>query len=297
VQSAARALPGRLLFVSDANVWVLERGQSRRLTPDRISRQPSWSHDGQKIALVKVYTSGSDLWIMDADGTNSQELTDFSYRPEAQQSYALRPAWLPDGAGLLYVSEQGSQDPQLWLLSLDDRRRRRFLAPLGDGAGGIDAPTFSPDGATLAVTRFQPGQGPASRSQIWLWSMPGGPWRQVTQSPEGAYDPGWSPDGQRLAFAVRNAGRHDLWIARADGSGARQVTTAGVCRAPAWSPDGTWLAYLSAQGGTFDVWAVPVGPETGAPTGADGPAFGPSGAARQITKGGVVDAGSGLAWA
>src|SRR5581483_6628032 len=72
----ARDLPGRLLVVADANIWLLERGHSTRLTPDRISRQPSWSHDGRKIAHSKLSTSGSDLWIMDADGSSSEQLTD-----------------------------------------------------------------------------------------------------------------------------------------------------------------------------------------------------------------------------
>src|SRR4029453_18332040 len=185
----AKALPGRLLFVSDANVWVLERGQAQRLTPDRTTRPPVWSRDGQRIALVKIYASSSDLWVMDADGANSEELTDFSYRQEALQSYALRPAWLPDGAGLLYLSEQGSQDVQLWQLSLADRRRRRYLPPVGDGLGGVDAPAFSPDGATPAVPGFLSAQGPPWRSQIWLWPVASGSWRQVTSAQDGAYDP------------------------------------------------------------------------------------------------------------
>ncbi len=297
VLAPARSLSGRLLFVSDSDVWLLERGQAQRLTPDRISRQPSWSRDGKRIALAKVYGSGSDLWVMDADGGNSEELTDFSYREERQQSYALRPTWLPDGAGLLYLNEQGSQDVQLWALAFADRRRRRFLPPVADGLGGVDAPVFSPDGATLAVTGFLPLPAHPGRPQVWLWSLPNGPWRPATASPEGAYDPVWSPDGQRLAYTVRAAGRHDIWIAGANGSVPRQVTTSGACRAPAWSPDGSWLGFLSAQGGTFDLWTVPLGAEPGAPAGAEPPPLVPAGAARQVTRGGLIDAGSGLSWA
>ncbi|HEX2032684.1 MAG TPA: hypothetical protein VHS99_00735 [Chloroflexota bacterium] len=297
----ARTLGGRLLFVSDANIWLVEQGHARRLTDDRISRQPSWSRDGQKIALVKVYTSGSDLWMMDPDGGNSAELTDFSYREERLQSYAWHPLWLPDGTALLYLSEQGSQDQQLWRLTLADRRRQRALAPAGDGLGGLDVPKLSPDGRTLAVASFQAGRGPANRSQIWTWTFPNGPWQQVTDAPEGAYDPDWSPDGQRLAYVVRRAGRHDVWVAGADGRGARQVTTAGVCRAPAWSPDGTTVAYLSAQGGTFDVWLVPVAPplppEAPEPTAEPGVASGAAGPAQPLTRGGLLDAASGIAWA
>ena len=96
---------------------------------------------------------------------------------------------------------------------------------------------------------------------------------------------------------MRAAGRHDIWIAGANGSAPRQVTTSGACRAPAWSPDGSWLGFLSAQGGTFDVWTVPLGAEPGAQAGAEPPPLVPAGAARQITRGGLIDAGSGLSWA
>ena len=85
----------------------------------------------------------------------------------------------------------------------------------------------------------------------------------------------WSPDGQRLAYTVRRAGRHDIWIAGANGAVPRQVTTSGACRAPAWSPDGSWLGFLSAQGGTFDLWTVPLGAEPGAPAGAEPPRWSP----------------------
>ncbi|MGH2354880.1 MAG: TolB family protein, partial [Chloroflexota bacterium] len=103
--------------------------------------------------------------------------------------------------------------------------------------------------------------------------------------------------GRRLAYTVRHAGRHDVWASLLDGSGAHPVTSAGLCRAPAWSPDGAWLAYLSAQGGTFDVWAVPAPAEaagTVPPSGTPSPTA-PT-APRQITKGGLLDAASGIAW-
>jgi TolB protein len=294
ISGAARTLPGRLVFVSDANLWLLERGQVRRLTADRLSRQPAWSRDGTRLAHVKLWTSGSDLWLIDADGGHPEELTSFTTRPEAQQSYALRPVWWPDGSRLIYLSEEGSQDAQLWQLTLAGRRRQRFLAPAADGLGGLDTPRLSADGLTLAVASFQPGRGPAGRSQVWTIALAGGRWRQVTEASDGAYDPDWSPDGRRLAYTARRAGRHDVWISQADGSNAYQVTTAGMCRAPAWSPDGAWLTYLSAQTGTFELWAVPA-PAEGSSAGASGTS--PPAGAQQLTRGALADAASGIAWA
>ncbi|HEU5314799.1 MAG TPA: hypothetical protein VFX49_01725, partial [Chloroflexota bacterium] len=203
----AATLPGRLLFVADANVWLMERGQLRAVTNDRVSRQPSWSRDGQRIALTKLWTSGADLWAVDPHGRDAQELTDFTYREDARQNYALQPIWASDNSRLYFLSQEGSQDTQLWQVTLADRRRQRFLSH-GERFGGIDHPRLSPDGRTLAVASYQPGRGPAGRSQIWTYALPAGPWRQLTEHPGGAYDPEWSPDG-RLAFTVRapDAGR------------------------------------------------------------------------------------------
>jgi dipeptidyl aminopeptidase/acylaminoacyl peptidase len=60
-----------------------------------------------------------------------------------------------------------------------------------------------------------------------------------------------SPDGQRIAYVVtriddkKHAYRSALWVAAADGSGARRFTTETASTgSPTWSPDGTWLAFV-----------------------------------------------------
>jgi dipeptidyl aminopeptidase/acylaminoacyl peptidase len=65
--------------------------------------------------------------------------------------------------------------------------------------------------------------------------------------------PAFSPDGTRVAFTVREAFSRPgegvssrIWIAAADGSGARQATRGPRAdTSPRWSPDGRSLAFLS----------------------------------------------------
>ena len=65
--------------------------------------------------------------------------------------------------------------------------------------------------------------------------------------------PAFSPDGTMIACAVEAnytlpgaAARSRIWIAAADGSGAREATRGpGADTAPLWSPDGSTLAFLS----------------------------------------------------
>ena len=68
------------------------------------------------------------------------------------------------------------------------------------------------------------------------------PWRL-----DGSFHPTWSPDGARIAFntGLDNAPR--VYIARADGSGARAITRPRLfASAPASSPDGRLIAIIGA---------------------------------------------------
>ncbi|MGH2370115.1 MAG: LpqB family beta-propeller domain-containing protein [Chloroflexota bacterium] len=301
---AAANLAGRLLYVGDSDIWLWQQGNARRLTRDRVSRQPAWSPDGQQIAHVKIDVNSSELWVMDADGANSRQLTHNYSSERVRNNWAFRPVWWPDGTRLLYLTEETTHDLMLWQITLDGRTRRPFLT-IPDMEGGIDMPSISPDGTRLAIVTYR---GPGVRSQVWTYTLPNGPWRQLTEWPDGAYDPAWSPDGTRLAYTRRHDGRHDVWLMDADGANPQPVTESGAARAPCWSPDGRSLAFISAETGGFDLWVAPVPlplPPLPAPTAtaATAPAAGGARAgkaklpaARQLTRGADLDAVSGLSW-
>ena len=78
-------------------------------------------------------------------------------------------------------------------------------------------------------------------------------------------DPQPSPDGSKVLFALRttdleaNAGRWDLWLVNADGSGLRQLTThkSGDTNGR-WSPDGRSIYFLSSRSGTSQIWKLAI---------------------------------------
>ncbi|HEX4419809.1 MAG TPA: S9 family peptidase [Kofleriaceae bacterium] len=82
-------------------------------------------------------------------------------------------------------------------------------------------------------------------------------------------EPAVSPDGKWLAFAVRdtdvdaNRGRYDVWLAAADGSSVKQLTTHPENdQDPQWSADGAWIYFLSSRSGSAQVWRIrPAGGE------------------------------------
>ncbi len=78
-------------------------------------------------------------------------------------------------------------------------------------------------------------------------------------------DPAVSPDGTMVAFTVKttdlaaNRGRTDIYLASADGSNLRRLTTneAGDSQGR-WSPDGGSLYFLSSRSGSQQVWRISI---------------------------------------
>jgi dipeptidyl aminopeptidase/acylaminoacyl peptidase len=98
------------------------------------------------------------------------------------------------------------------------------------------------------------------RSHVWLVSAEGGDARQLTYGERGESSPQWSPDGRFISFtAARGTGagedapRTQIWLMRADGGEAWQLTTVkdGVS-GYIWSHDGSKIAFLSTDSLTRD---------------------------------------------
>jgi Tol biopolymer transport system component len=71
------------------------------------------------------------------------------------------------------------------------------------------------------------------------------------------HSPAFSPDGTRLAFVRESGGNAEIYVANADGSQPRRLTTSpGADYNPAWSPDGTRIAFASNRGGLFKIYVM-----------------------------------------
>lgn len=119
---------------------------------------------------------------------------------------------------------------------------------------------LSPDGRQLAyvlATRsLDPAARPAdddakggwkSEKQVVLLDLSSRQARTLTQGPEAPAAPRWSPDGRRLAFLRKVAGKVALQVLALDGGEARTVDTGEL--EPVlfrWSPDGGAFAVTAA---------------------------------------------------
>jgi serine/threonine protein kinase len=90
--------------------------------------------------------------------------------------------------------------------------------------------------------------------EIWLMNNDGSDIQQVTNIPEGACQPRWSPDGLRLVFispCTRQQSYYpgaSLFLINADGSGLTPLPNVpGGDYDPSWSPDGKHIAFTSLR--------------------------------------------------
>jgi Tol biopolymer transport system component len=218
----------RIAFASERDgnpeIYVVnaDGGGVTRLTNDPApDSQPSWSPDGRRIifASERLVQARTDIWVMNADGSNQVRLWEA----------ALRPVYSPDGRLIAGIFRFG-QFMYLGVMSADGAAGPR---PLLEVYMHND-PAWSPDGRRIAFE----GIVDADSSEIMTINADGSNLVDLTKTPKivDRY-PTWSPDGSRIAFVSAGEGNDDIYVMNADGSNAVRLTDSPAWDAmPDWSP-------------------------------------------------------------
>jgi TolB protein len=180
------------------------------------------------------------------------------------------PTWAPDGRTIVYTSSQGGY-LGLWMRQIDGGQALHI------GLEGVDEDqaAYSPDGSSIA---FVSARNNGGRLEVFrggremesyayggngdLFVMPGLGGTAVKVADD-AYDPSWSPDGQRIAFRSARNGNWRLYTVRVSDRvvemvGGVEPRVVGI----SWSPDGQWIAYTAGES-TASGWDLYVVPATG----------------------------------
>ncbi|MYF92160.1 MAG: hypothetical protein F4184_08655 [Gemmatimonadetes bacterium] len=253
------------------DVWIMNADGSDlvNLTQGRHAHciSPAWSPDGTKIAYLAFskapasvldYSIG-DVWVMDADGGNPQQMGSLT-NPGSDELI-----WAEDGSSIYFINYR-TGGSEVFVVALDGSgsslmdwreaawivkgsRDNRGLSP--DRTKQADVVLQDSEGdAYLYLAIFAPGEVPQPSEQIEdllnridfrVIPIPDLPYQQAELEPgwfiSATPGPTWSPDSMKIAFSADNEqGDQEVWVVDIDGSNLVNLTDGLGGDYPAWQP-------------------------------------------------------------
>ncbi len=228
------------------------------LNVPRLS-DPQLSADGAQLLYVLAEADWdaneriSQIWRIDADGTNTIQLT---HRTES----ARAPRWAPDGSRIAFLTTRGDDTTkQLYLLQNGGGEARRVF----DHATAVSGIEWAPDGDTIYflapdektderqarleaeddVYAFEENYEPV---HLWKVSVSDGEASRITQGDFSVRGYRLSRDGTKIVLRrapapILEVGDDtEVWIMDADGQDALRLTDNGIAESGGeLSPDGS----------------------------------------------------------
>jgi len=242
-------------LLGDIYTIPIAGGEARALTSGiPWDMQPRYSPDGKWIAFTSDRAGGDNIWIMDHDGKNLQQVTKESFRlPNS-------PAWTPDSQYIAarknYTGTRSGGAGEIWIWHRTGgdglQMTKRATEQKDEGE-----PAFSPDGRYLYWSAdTTPGKifeyNKDVNGQIYVikrLDRDTGKIVSYVTGPGGSIRPTPSPDGKSLAFIRRIRYKSTLFVKDIESGIERpiwdglerdmQETWAihGVYPGMAWTPD------------------------------------------------------------
>ncbi len=239
------------IYVMDAN-----GGNQQNLTNHPAGdSSPSWSPDGKRIVfssdrdrLLDIHGfPTSEIYVMDADGENPQNLTN-------NRADDWSPSWSPDGKRIVFMSYRDGHfigdfediTSEIYVMDVDGGNQQR----LTENRKNDESPSWSPDGTRIVFSSDRKGDW--VNYEIYVMDDDGGNLQRLTENRDDDGGPSWSPDGKRIVFSSDRDGNSEIYVMDADGGNLQNLTN---------HPDGDlgpeWLNTpfsVSPTGKKFTIW-------------------------------------------
>jgi uncharacterized repeat protein (TIGR01451 family) len=200
---------------------------------------PSWSGDGSKIAFVVGDGETSDVWTMNADCSNRQQLT------QNFNSYA--PSWSPDGSRIAFASYHENSADNLYLIDADGQNQVKLNIVNAELIGRY-APSWTPDSSKVIFLGEKVVNGLRRGDYYQADANNSGATTPITQL-NNLFDrvpAAISPDGYKIVVEYD----HDLQAFNIDGTGVPVNLTDGVLTLvdhPDYAPGGSKIIYTQGN--------------------------------------------------
>ncbi|MFL6235223.1 MAG: protein kinase domain-containing protein [Thermoanaerobaculia bacterium] len=250
---ATEGVAGPLERRQTSQLWVMDLVTGvKRLLSRGDAVQPSWSPHGQRIAYWSVPTGGGRriLWTISAQGGLPVQVT-------KDDHINWDPVWSPDGRSLFFVSDR-SGSMNVWRVPVDEASGRVLgqPQPVTTSSQSLGLLSVSRDGRRIVCATDE------RKSNLERWPLDPAALRvtgklsPLTHGARAVRSSVASPDGQWIAFDTSSP-QEDLFVARADGSGQRQLTSdIFKDRLPQWLPDSSRILFYSNRSGSYGFWTI-----------------------------------------
>jgi imidazolonepropionase-like amidohydrolase/Tol biopolymer transport system component len=248
-------------------------GRATRITSGpAYDVQPQRSPDGTRIAFTSDRDGGDNLWVVDADGSNPEQVSGESFR------LVNGPAWTPDGRYLLgrkhFTSTRSLGAGEVWMWHVAGGSGIQLTERRNDQQDQGNEIAVSPDGRYVywsedvtGGSTFQYNKDPnPGIYAVRRLDRETGEITTLVGGPGGAARPVPAPDGEKVAFVRRVRGESVLYVYDLDTGAERPVWDGldpdqqeawaifGVYPNFSWTPDSREVV-IWAQGG---LWRVDV---------------------------------------
>ena len=248
---------------------------------------PIWSPDGAQVAFSSDRDGDSEIFVMNADGTDLQQLTH-------NDQHDVNPIWSSDGTTITYVVLDFQYgDGQL--MAMDGSGDNEQLLGIGQD------PVWSPDGTRIVYNVWD-----NDRTVVNIIDFNGNQQQQLVHAGYSSVgDVVWSSDGTHIAYTIWEDSVQTIIVAETSGDTQQQAIrpSAEYISSLALSADGTQIAYTGREGSTSALVVADTSSDTEqqlitSNRFIDDPVWSPNGAHIVYVDGGdifIVDAGGGEA--
>jgi Tol biopolymer transport system component len=207
----------------------------------------------------------SDLFLMNADGTDQKYLTRGSsatWSPDSK-SIAYHASASGTGKPIALFPGAATNDSDIFVINVMQKGARPKNITNNPGAIDDDA-DWSPNDDKIVFVSKDVKDNPTNAVSAELYVINADAKRKpikLTSNNEEERAPAWSPDGQRILFLCRRGGSDfEICIMNADGNRQEQLTNNTVADLTAsWSPDGRKIVvHRPVSPGRFQLWLINV---------------------------------------